>query len=60
MGPDGFEALGPERLLDYVLNALYEELLSLDVGAPLLEDVPLLTHVIVLVDFVYYYLDALL
>ncbi len=60
MRPDGLEALGPERLLDDVLNALDEKLLSLDVGAPLLEDVPLLTHVVILVNLVYYYLDALL
>lgn len=37
----------PQRLLDDILNALDKELLSLHITPPLLQDVSLLTHVVV-------------
>lgn len=46
---DGFEATRKQTLGEHVLDTIYEVDLSLDVGAPLLEDVASLARVVVTV-----------
>ena len=57
---DRLEPLSPEGFLYHVLNTLDEELLPLHVVPPLQQDVPLLTHEVILVHPLHYHLHALL
>lgn len=50
----------PQRLLDHLLNAGYEELLTLYVETPLLQNIPFLTHIVVGVYFRDNHLNTLL
>lgn len=54
------EALSPERFLHYVLDTLYEVDFTLYVVSPLLQNVSLLTHEVILVHLIDYQLDRLL